>query len=267
VPRLQANPLALPRSVVLAMWLPYLTAAESTGSTRAVAAVTGDDEPHLAELGPERTDLPALVSRWMPVDTCGAALPVPGAPGGSPAEVAGDALAAGECLVVASGADAWAAVPVVTRFGSEVEPGNAVTWRVRAVPGADRTYLAAVASLAEARAALHEALRTATDALVRLDIAQRRPEAAHRIADLASARIPDWPLPAEVPHERLELLARAARLLAVVDLAVEREDPTATRHASDRRIGALRQVVTAARGAMSAATTFVDAGGRGYPRS
>jgi hypothetical protein len=224
--------------------------------TRAAAAITGDDEPHVALVGRSQLNIAALFAKWAPARVVGAVLPVPGNPAGAPAAVAAEAVEAGECLVVAAREGRWVAVPTVRAFGSALEPGATVSWQVTEVAEAEHALLATLGSLAEARTRLAEALITATEALTRLDLARWRPEAASRIADLASAQAPDWPLPPEVGADRIELLARAARLLAIVELARDGEDPAVTTWQSDQRLAALREVDAAARRAMAAATAY-----------
>lgn len=244
----------LPRSVVAALWLPHVR--DLGDVTRAAAAIIGDDEPHVAILGRAQLNLAALFAGWSPVTFAAAALPVPGAPAGVPASVSADAVEAGECLVVDARDGGWVAVPLVRRFGNDVEPGHSVSWQISAAADPARGVAAAVDSPTAARAGLARALVTATDALGRLDVARWRPEAAQQIAALASDEVPDWPLPPDVGPERLEMLARAARLLAIVRLARESEAATVTAWAADQRSAALREVESAARRAMSAATAY-----------
>lgn len=237
-----------------ALWLPHVKDLGSV--TRAGAAITGDDEPHVALVGRGQLNIAALFATWTPVRVVGAVLPEPGHPSGAPMAAAAAAVEAGECLVVAAREGSWVAVPTVRTFGSALEPGATVSWQVTEVPDAAHGLLATLASLTEARTSLAQALITATEALTRLDLARWRPEAATRIADLASAQSPDWPLPPEVDAARMELLARAARLRMIVQLAREGEDPAVTTWQSDQRFAALREVDTAARRAMAAATAY-----------
>lgn len=247
--------LTLPRSVLAALWLPHVRDLGSV--TAAARAITGTDEPHVAVLGRAQLNLPALFAQWAPVRACAATCPAPGAPAGAPASVSAYAVEAGECLVVAARQGTWAAVPRVSAFGSAIEPGARVSWLVVEAPDAHRHLVAEVGTLTDARTGLARATHTATEALTRLDLARWRPEAAARVADLASSHLPDWPLPAQVAAERVELLARAARLLAIVDLARE-ADPGVTSWQSDQRLAALREVEQASRRAVAAATVYVE---------
>ncbi len=245
---------SLPRSVLAALWLPHVKDLGSV--TRAAAAITGDDEPHVALVGRSQLNIAALFATWAPARVVGAVLPVPGHPAGVPAAVAADAVEAGECLIISAREGTWAAVPTVRTFGTFLEPGATVSWQVTETADAEIGLLATLGSLTEARTSLAQALVTATEALTRLDLARWRPDAASRIADLASAREPDWPLPPEIAADRIELLARAARLMAIVELARGGEDPAVTTSQSDQRFAALREVDAAARRAMAAATAY-----------
>lgn len=243
--------LNLPRSVVAALWLPHVTTLGE--AERAARAITGDDEPHVALLGRAQLNWPALIARLAPARSVVAALPVPGDPAGVPAPPAAEAIDAGECLLVAARTGAFAVVPQVRRFGSPLEPGAHVTWHVHEVPDVGASLGGAVGSLADARVALVEALATATSLLERMDIAGSRPEAAARLA-MVSSGTPSWDLPSTVGAERLDLLERAARLLAIIDVATADDGAAASAWQAGRRATALRDVRTAARRAMSAAT-------------
>lgn len=252
VPGPRAPSLALPRSVLAALWLPHVRSLGDV--TRAGRAITGDDEPHRAVVGRAQLNLAALFAQWVPVRTVAATLPVPGAPGGTPGEVLTEALEAGECLVVGTARGSWTAVPEVRAFGSALEPGATVTWHVREVADVDAALAAGVGSYADARAALTHALATSTDLLTRMDLAHTRPEAAAAVAAIAGAPDADWDLPPQVDPDRLVVLLRAARLRAIVDLARADDGASVTAWQVGRRAAALREVEIAARRAMSAAT-------------
>ena len=246
--------LRLPRSVLAALWLPHVR--DLGTATRASEAITGDDEPHVALLGRAQLNLAGLFATFSPPTVVGAALPVSGGLGGAPAAVAADAIAAGECLVAAARKTAWVAVPDVQRFGSPLEPGASVSWRVTEIPGAERGLLASLGSRSDARAGLVQALSRATDLLTQLDVGRGGPM-AEQVERLHLA--PGWPLPPGLEPDRLEMLGRAARLLAVVELAGQAESAAVSAWQQDQRRAALREVETAARLAMSAATSYVDA--------
>lgn len=268
--------IALPRSVLLALWLAE-TAAGATAVSgpaavptalvrRTVDAVRGTDEPHRVLLdddagptgsgddGPART-LADLVERWA-AQRCAVAavLPAPGDPAGAPAAVAGPAQDAGEAVLVASERGAWAAVPEVETFGSVFEPGHLVTWQVQAVPNWRSTLVGLVGSLPEAERELTVALRRATEALTRLDVARWREDAAEQIAALSGGADLGWDLPAGLDGRRVRVLATAARLRAIVDLARDDDGAAVNLWQADQRSSALRDVDRAARRAMAVAT-------------
>lgn len=145
------------------------------------------------------------------------ALPVPGHPLGlsGPPEFNERALGAGEA-VIAVGGPPVGFVPGVTEAGPRGDVHVEVEWRcleVREAPPAD------VPSLGEAERELAEALRDATAALTRLDVAGSGP-AAQAALDAYRARAergrevlaPGYPLRAV---RVLELAQRVAALIAI----------------------------------------------------
>lgn len=259
---MSATVLDLPRSVTLAAWLPHVQGHAATAE-RAVAGVTDDDEPHTVEApdggvvpGERLTD---LVLAWgRPGVAVAAVLPAPGDVVGVPAETSAAAVEAGECVLAQTPDGAFAAVPHVEQFGSASEPGHLVTWRVVPVAPWTLGVLGAVGSLADAERELREALRTATEALDRLDVARWRDDA---LAALASLRAePDVrALPAGLEPRRARVLALAARLRVIVDLATADDGGAVNLWQADQRSAALRHVDHAARRAMCAATLVVPA--------
>ncbi|WP_258726857.1 hypothetical protein [Cellulomonas sp. NS3] len=256
--------LALPRSVLLALWLQEIGSG-SAPVQRAVTAVQGDDEPHTVRVG-EGTDLgaaatlPDLVAAWAAGPrAAAAALPVPGDPGGAPAAVAGPAVLAGECVLVHGLHGTFAAVPHVEEFGSAYEPGHLVTWEVARVPDWRPALVGQVGTLAEAERDLRTALIQATEALASLDVARWRPDAAEAIAALRSDVDPGWGLPPTLEGRRVRVLASAARLRAIVRLATADDGGAVNLWQADQRSTALREVDRAARRAMSSATHVPDA--------
>lgn len=253
--------LGLPRSVTLAAWLPHVR-GDAALAQRAVAGVTDEDEPHTVvsdDGAPHLPDLTSLLLAWgMPGVSVAAVLPAPGDLVGVPAEVSTAAVAAGECVLVETPLGAYAAVPDVEVFGSTAEPGHLVTWRVQRVSPWSLGVLAAVGALADAERELREALRTATEALDRLDVARWREDA---IAALASLRAePDVrTLPPGLEGRRVRVLALAARLRVIVDLATNDDGGAVNVWQADQRSAALRHVEHAARRAMCAATLVVPA--------
>lgn len=257
---MSAPVLDLPRSVTLAAWLPHVH-GDAGLAARALAGVTDDDEPHAVAPDDDvpglGTDLADLLLAWgMPGVALTAVLPVPGDVAGVPAEISGPALEAGECVLVQTPGGAFAAVPHVESFGSADEPGHLVTWRVSRIPSWTLGVMASVGSLADAERDLREALRTATEALDKLDVARWREDA---VAALASLRAePDVrALPGGLEARRARVLALAARLRVIVDLATADDGGAVNLWQADQRSAALRHVDHAARRAMCAATLVV----------
>jgi hypothetical protein len=254
-----AEPLELTRSTVLALWL-----ATADGGRAAVRAVQADDEPHdVTDAGDDplaaSRPLDQVLRGWAATSPDDldvvALLPAPGDVVGVPAEVSTDALDAGEVLLLRTGARFLAAVPVVTHFGSDLEPGHLVTWRVHEV--ADwRLGVQSLGSLEDADRALRQGLAQVTDALVRLDVAHWDDEHAARVIALRDAALPTWRLPDRLDGRRARVLASAARLLAIVDVATQDHGGALTVWQADQRGAALRDVDRLARRALAAATLW-----------
>ena len=243
--------LELPRSVLLALWL-------QGGSARgAEPNITGDDEPHDV-VGGRYQDLDELVEdlgeRYLDV---AAVLPAPGDPFVGPL----DAPAAGECVLVHHNDEHWdlAIVPEVHRFGSWLEPGATVVWHTHEIADWRTELLGSIGSLEDAERDLREGLLLATQALVQLDVARWRPEAAERIAAVRDGTLSPDRLPAEFRAwpQRVRVMTQAARLRAIVALATEDEGGAVNLWQSDQRSTALRQVDHLARRAMSAASSWI----------
>jgi hypothetical protein len=257
------TPLALPRSVLLALWL----AEPGPGSgpvQRTLDVVQGDDEPHRVAVPAARVPglggepapaLADLVAAWASGPRVVAAvLPAPGDPAGAPAAVAGPAQEAGEAVLVSTPDGDWAAVPAVERFGSVYEPGYQVTWQVHAVPEWRTALVGQVGTLAEAERSLAGALTRATEALTALDVARWRPDAADRIAALRDAPDARGVLPPGLEPRRVRVIGSALRLRAIVDLATADDGAAVNLWQADQRTTALRDVDRAARRALAVAT-------------
>ncbi len=250
--------LALPRSVLLALWAQEVGAG-SGPLQAAVRAVQGDDEPHVVDApgdaGLSGAGLAGLLAGWGsgPRDVA-AVLPAPGDVTGVPAAVSETSVDAGECVLVHTRSGSFAAVPQVEEFGSVLERGHLVRWRVSEVPDWRTRLQGSLGSLADSERDLRLALISATEALASLDVARWRPDAADAIAALRSDAPLRWPVPAGLDGRRVRVLLSAARLRAIVSLATADDGGAVNLWQADQRSTALREVDRAARRAMSAAT-------------
>ena len=254
--------LELPRSVLLALWL----GGDGIGRGPLLSAVQSDDEPHTIRYVPGSNDpvrddvttepLSSLldVLEPGPRDTA-AVLPAPGDLGATPATVSAAATDAGEAVLLRSGHTCLVAVPVVERFGSDLEPGHLVTWEVTEVSDWRQAVHAHTGSLAEAERNLQQGLIQVTEALQRLDVARWRPDAAESIVALRDIGLPTWRLPDGLEGRAVRVLTSAARLRAIVVLASQDDGAAVNLWQADQRSTALRDVDRMARRAMSAAAT------------
>jgi len=277
--------LALPRSARLAAWGSAVL-ADAADPFAAIRAVSGDDEPHTVVAGesddaavpaPAPWDDPAttttaavpelppdagLVDLFAVLVTLGATgmrlvLPSPGDVLGLPGPPWFNELAleAGECVLVPlaespSRTGALALVPQVTEFGTETEPGAMVTWHLYAVRQPRVTDLG---SVAEADQELRLALEAATRELARLDVARWRDDAAARLATIRNGGVEPGLLPPTVPPRSLRVLATAARVRAIVELAGEDDGGSVTGWEVGARTEALRDLDRISRRAVVAA--------------
>jgi len=256
--------LDLPRSARLAAWGTAVLAGDA-GIDDAVRAVTQDDEPHAVLLDPD-PDVPGIGLRdllWHFVEAgvtgLRVVLPAPGDPLGLPGPPAFNTLAleAGECVLTqpAQGREGdldrhGGLVPTVMQFGSQWEPGAMVTWSLYPVRP---LHLTAAAGLAEAERELREALATATDALTRLDVARWREDAADRVAAVRQGGLPRGALPPSAPPRSVQVLATAARVRAIVELATEDDGAAVSGYEAQQRAQTLRGLAGVSRRAMAAA--------------
>lgn len=256
--------LTLPASVVLALWLPVIDGPQA--ARQAARAVTGRDEVHhVRERGAVltgTTTLEELLVELVPADEVSAILPRPGDPMGAPAVRSADLLDAGEGLLLRRPGNpaerCSVVVPEREVYGSVLEPGEIVTWIVdhditEHLP-APSLLLAGVDSLSQARREIQLALSEAVDALEALDVARDRPDLAEELLDLSLATIPDELLPPHLDPRRLDVLERAARLLAIVDLATGDDGGAVTAGQAGSRAAALAHVARSARHALAAAS-------------
>jgi hypothetical protein len=175
------------------------------------------------------------------------ALPRPGDPHGlaGPPDLTADAVAAGEAVLAVGGP--FALVPAVRTFGPPGDEGHLVswTWRDAAPPASGPTTR-------EAERALTDALIAAGSILARLDVAAWRPEVAQLLDDIRTGRAGE-PLPRAFPPEAQALAARAARILAVVDVALQDEGGAVDTATANARRDALVDLERAARHGLAAA--------------
>ncbi|GGP83081.1 hypothetical protein GCM10010278_72040 [Streptomyces melanogenes] len=225
----------------------------------AASAIVGDDTVHRVagvpgEAGPVGLTLALGRLRGLGVTGFRVALPAPGHPLGlsGPPEFNARALDAAEA-VVGYGAP-HGLVPEVTEVGPAGDVRVEVVWQclaVREAPPAD------VPSLGEAERELAEALRDATVALTRLDVAGSGPAAEAAIdAYRARAEGPDSPVLAPgYPPRAVRVLELARRVGLLVEVAAAAEGVGGAVSASElaARAEVLRPVERVARRARVAA--------------
>ncbi|MGQ7295996.1 hypothetical protein [Quadrisphaera sp. KR29] len=270
--------LHLPRSARLAAWGSAVLAGR-VAPDAAVAAVTGHDEPHavtaddaaqglaLPETGSgsssgsgEPAGLRALLAGLAAAGASGlrVALPAPGDPSGlpGPAGFTAEAVEAGEAVLVegelllAHGVGRVGLVPEVTWFGSAWEPGAEVTWVLsptwspRAPDGT---------TLADADRSLRAGLAEATRVLAGLDVARWREDAAERITAVREGALATAELPPGCPDRAVRVVASAARVRAIVELASEDDGAAVSSSEALARARSLREVDGVARRALAVA--------------
>jgi hypothetical protein len=259
--------LSEPRSGLLASWGNALLAGLVSPDDAALAIV-GEDAVHRVqglpgEAGPVGLTLALGRLRGLGVTGFRVALPVPGHPLGlsGPAEFNARALEAEEA-VIASGAP-YGLVPEVREAGPAGDLHVEVVWcclPVRDAPPAD------VPSLSEAERELAEALRDATAALSRLDVAGSGPVAEAALdAYRARAERGRELLAPGYPPRAVRVLELAQRVGLLISLAHENGHGGAV-SASEiaARGAALRPVERVARRAQVAAyNAYVEGRERG----
>lgn len=252
--------LVVPHAVLAALWLPYVSGEERprlAALPKAVAAVSGKETHVVSGTG---DGLAQLLGRWASRSPrhVAAVLPVPGRIAGLPAEAVGPGLEAGQCLLCGGKDWGTALVPHASTFGSALEPGVLVEWQE--IPLADphpalATLLGGLASVPEARGEVLEGIWQATSVLEQLDVADAAgmPEAF----ELLHAEVPGHVLPPGLEPRRVELLARAARLLGLSELSTSHEGAPRTASQGRERFAALQQVGEVARRGLVAASRTV----------
>ncbi|MFV5997704.1 hypothetical protein ACNPQM_36280 [Streptomyces sp. NPDC056231] len=259
--------LSEPRSGLLASWGNALLAGLVSPDDAALAIV-GEDAVHRVEglpgeAGPVGLTLALGRLRGLGVTGFRVALPVPGHPLGlsGPPEFNARALEAEEA-VVASGAP-YGLVPEVREAGPVGDLHVEVVWHclpVREAPPAD------VPSLSEAERELAEALRDATAALSRLDVAGSGPVAEAALdAYRARAERGRELLAPGYPPRAVRVLELAQRVGLLISLAYENSHGGAVSASEIAARGAtLRPVERVARRAQVAAyNAYVEERERG----
>ena len=203
-------------------------------------AVIGDDATHVvAGLPDVEGSVPlarALAElRISAVPTLGLALPGPGDPVGigGPADFSTAALDAEEAVVAG-------AIGMVPR-----RVGGAVEWTAYAASPRQ------LVDVGEADRGLRRALQESASALVALDVARWRPEAADALMDLHHP--PRLAPPPGTPSRCAELAARSLHARAIVDLALEDEGGAVSSAETAARRAALPPPAAGARRGLVAA--------------
>jgi hypothetical protein len=245
-----------PRSGRLASWGNALIAGLAAPDD-VVPEVLGGDTVHRitglpGESGPVGLTLGLGRLRALGVKGLRIALPVPGHPLGlsGPPDFNARALAAGEA-VIAVGGPPLGLVPEVTEAGPPGDVHVEVEWQclaVREAPGA------VVPSLGEAERELAEALRDATTALSRLDVAGSGPAAAAALdAYRARAERGRQVLAPGYPPRAVRVLELAQRVGALIAIASVEHGAAVSASEIAARAELLRPVERTARRAQVAA--------------
>jgi hypothetical protein len=184
-------------------------------------------------------------------------LPVAGDPTGlpGPPRVNQEAIIAGEAVVLVGPTPPLVLLPRLVSHGPAVEGGlESVHWDM--VPGQRSPQ--PLAGLRAAELDLAEAIRTTTTTLIALDVARARPEVLALLRDRGDDG-PEPTLPPGYPPAAHALLARCARLAALLDLAALDDGAAVTAEEVRRRATALRGLSTAVRRGYEAAYDAFDA--------
>ena len=214
--------------------------------------VHGEDEPHEVtgipgQTGPGSLGFALGALRAAGLRALRVALPRPGDPHGlaGPPEVNAHALTAGEAVLAVGSPTAL--IPDVRAFGPPGDQGHLVTWSWR-----DATTPPAGGSRRRRRSCAVEALLAASSTLADLDVASWRPEVAQLLDDIRSERSGE-PLPRAFPPAAQNLAARAARILAVVEVALSDDGAARTAGSATARRDALVTLERTARHALASA--------------
>ncbi|MDO4899856.1 hypothetical protein [Actinomyces sp.] len=231
------DPLALPVSVLLALWAPF-------PSSQGRAVVQGDDVHEAVDdaspWGLGRVGLEQWVTDFGPLARASAVLPSPADP--VPALAAAVEVGQGVVMQSVSGRS----VLLVPRAS-----GACVSWQVEEMltplPPFDPS---------QARRDVHTATEAAIDALIELDLARESPELADTLNDLVTAVVDPRLLPPTLDSRRRTLLERSLRLQAICTVALRDDGAAVTALQADRRAAVLRPLLTTARQGVGAATEW-----------
>lgn len=222
----------------------------------AAARITGADPVHRVDGLPEGDSqtLPVVLARLSAHATPAVrlVLPVPGDPVGlpGPSLLTTAALAAGEAALLPTGVEgAFGLVPV--------EGTDCVAWTAYPVDDSPVIVLTPLPSLAEADQRLAIALREATELLASLDLARWDPDSADAVEALRRGRLDGDGLAPGYPNRAHEVLARARRLRAVIELAGRGDGAAVTAGEAAARRAALVPLDRSARYAEMAAYNAV----------
>jgi hypothetical protein len=185
-------------------------------------------------------------------------LPIPGDVSGlpGPAKVNGEALAAGEAVVVLGPAPPLVLVPSVTAHGPAVEGGlESVHWTSHT--GA--TEPPPPASLRAAEHDLNHAMRVTTAALASAELGRARPEVLAVLRDRQEDEEPRPLLPPGYPPPAHALLARVRRVARLLELAAHDDGAAITAAEIEARTAALRGLSAAVRRACESVYDAFDA--------
>jgi len=229
----------MPRSAEFALWYSaWSSGAASLDDAR--DAIVGADAahdvtgipPHSGQSGGVPLILALGRFRSAGATAAGIALPVPGDPLGlaGPRDFNADAIEAGECVVF-DGAD-LGLVPHLTGAGVVWSCYQAVSRRQVPDPF-------------EADTSLREAVLTAANALVDLDVGRWQPEVADELRALR--RTADLNVPQGLAPRALRLASMSARCRTIVELALEHDGAAVTAREIDKRRVALSPLDHAAR--------------------
>jgi len=228
----------------------------------AAARIVGADGAHRVDGlgGLARQTLPVVLARLsaLPGPAARLVLPVPGDPVGlpGPSTLTTAALAAGEAVLIAADGGIGL-VPV--------ETGEVVVWTAHPVVDTPVLVTAPLPALAEADQRLAVALREATELLSVLDVARWDPDSAEAVEALRRGRLDGDGLAPGYPNRAHEVLARARRLRAVIELAGRDDGAAVTAGEAAARRAALVPLDRAARYAEMAAFNAVLEPGNATP--